>query len=99
MDAVVACSATIDNGVSWPEPAAGRCSRDDESTSPALLGEEVGRRLPPEPTPEQAWAYVNELWAGDPGGRGWQVRVPAGATRLALKDDEDDPAPDGPEPA
>lgn len=36
-------------------------------------------------------AYVNELWEGDPGGRGWQVRVPAGATWLSLRDDEDDP--------
>ena len=57
----------------------------------ALLGDELGRRLPPEPTPEQAWAYVNELWEGDPGGRGWQVRVPAGAIWLSLRDDEDDP--------
>jgi hypothetical protein len=64
----------------------------------ALLGEEFGRRLPPDPTPEQAWAYVNELWEGDPGGRGWQLRVPAGATWLALWDDEDAPAPEGPEP-
>jgi hypothetical protein len=57
----------------------------------ALLGDEFGRELPPDPTPEQAWAYVNELWEGDPGGRGWQVRVPAGATWLSLRDDEDDP--------
>jgi hypothetical protein len=48
--------------------------------------------LPKDPTPEQAWAYVNELWEGDPGGRGWQARVPAGATWLSLRDDEDDPA-------
>jgi hypothetical protein len=65
----------------------------------ALLEEEVGRGLPPNPTPEQAWAYVRELWKGDPGGRGWQVRVPAGATWLSLRDEEDDPARrGGPEP-
>ena len=64
------------------------------------LGDEfAGSPLPADPTPEQAWAYVNELWAGDPGGRGWQRRVPAGATWVALRDDEDDPAPAGPEPA
>jgi hypothetical protein len=34
----------------------------------ALLGSEFGRELPPNPTPEQAWAYMNELWEGDPGG-------------------------------
>jgi hypothetical protein len=33
----------------------------------ALLGEEFGRALPPNPTPEQAWEYVNGLWEGDPG--------------------------------
>jgi hypothetical protein len=43
------------------------------------LGEEFARSpLPEDPTPEQAWKYVNELWEGDPGGRGWQVRVPGG---------------------
>ncbi len=42
------------------------------------LGDEFGGApLPDDPTPEQAWAYVNELWSGDPGGRGWQLRVPA----------------------
>jgi hypothetical protein len=64
----------------------------------ALLGKDFGRRLPPDPTAEQAWEYVNALWSGDPGGRGWQERLPAGATWLGLRDDEDDPAPDGPEP-
>jgi hypothetical protein len=64
------------------------------------LGDEFGvTPLPDDPTAEQAWAYVNDLWSGDPGGRGWQLRVPAGATWVALRDDEDDPAPDGPEPA
>lgn len=58
----------------------------------ALLGREVGFELPPDPTPEQAWAYVRELWEGDPGGRGWQARVPAGATWLSRWDDEDEPA-------
>jgi hypothetical protein len=63
------------------------------------LGDESGCELPLDPTPEKAWAYVNELWAGDPGGRGWQVRVPAGATWLSLRDDERDPARGGgPEP-
>jgi hypothetical protein len=63
------------------------------------LGDEfAGTPLPDDPTPEQAWAYVNELWESDPGGRGWQRRVPEGATWVALQDDEDDPAPDGPEP-
>jgi hypothetical protein len=57
------------------------------------LGDEFARSpLPPDPTPEQAWAYVNALWEGDPGGRGWQVRVPAGATWLSLRDDGDDTA-------
>lgn len=65
----------------------------------ALLGGEFGRELPPDPTPEKAWAYVNELWEGDPGGRGWPVRVPAGATWLSLRDDEDDAGRGGgPEP-
>ena len=64
------------------------------------LGAEFARSpLPEDTTPEQAWAYVNELWEGDPGGRGWQVRVPAGATWLSLRDDEGDPARGGgPEP-
>jgi hypothetical protein len=64
------------------------------------LGGEFARSpLPEDPTPEQAWAYVTELWEGDPGGRGWQVRVPPGATWLSLRDDEDDPArAGGPEP-
>ena len=64
------------------------------------LGDEfAGSPLRADPTAEQAWAYVNELWSGDPGGRMWQLRVPEGATWLALRDDEDDPAPGGPEPA
>lgn len=64
------------------------------------LGDEFeGAALPDDPTPEQAWAYVNALWANEPGGRGWQIRVPAGATWVALRDDEYDPAPAGPEPA
>jgi hypothetical protein len=54
-------------------------ARENES----LLGGELGRELPPDPSPEQARAYMNELWEGDPGGRGWHVRVPAGATWLA----------------
>lgn len=63
------------------------------------LGDEfAGSPLPADPTPEEAWRYVRDLWAGDPGGRGWQVRVPPGATWLCLRDDEDDPAPGGPEP-
>jgi hypothetical protein len=66
----------------------------------ALLGEELRRGLQPDPTPEEAWAYVNELWEGDPGGRGWQVRVPAGATWLSLRDDEHDhDRKGGPEPS
>src|SRR5438105_4888675 len=50
----------------------------------ARLGAESGLDLQPDPTPEQAWAYVNHLWEGDPGGRGWQTRIPAGATWLEL---------------
>jgi hypothetical protein len=46
-------------------------------------------------TPGQAWAIVNKIWEGDPGGRGWQARVPAGATWLSLRDDQDDPARGG----
>jgi hypothetical protein len=63
------------------------------------LGDEFGvAPLPDDPTPEQAWEYVDELWSGDLGGRMWRVRVPDGATWVALRDDEDEPAPDGPEP-
>ena len=59
----------------------------------ALQGDEPDPvpRLPDDPTPEQAWEFVNQLWSGDPGGRGWQARAPAGATWLLLRDDEDDP--------
>lgn len=63
-----------------------------------LGGEFAGAPLPDDPTPEKAWEYVDELWLGDPGGRMWHVRVPDGATWLALRDDEDDPAPGGSEP-
>jgi hypothetical protein len=63
-----------------------------------LGGEFGGAPLPADPTAEDAWRYVDELWLGDPGGRMWHVRVPDGATWLALRDDPDDPAPDGPEP-
>lgn len=60
------------------------------------LGDEFATSpLPPDPTPEQARAYVNDLWAGDPGGRGWQARVPKGATWLSLRDDQGDPARGG----
>jgi hypothetical protein len=65
----------------------------------ALFGGDFGHGLPTDPTPEQAWAYVNELWEGDPGGRGWQVRVPSGATWLSLRDDEEEANRDsGPAP-
>jgi hypothetical protein len=64
------------------------------------LGDEFeGTPLPDDPTAEEAWEYVRALWSGDPGGRGWQVRVPEGATWVALRDDADDPAPGGPEPS
>jgi hypothetical protein len=63
-----------------------------------LGGEFAKSPLPEDPTPEQAWAYVNELWEGDPGGRGWQARVPTGATWVALRENEDDTVPDGPVP-
>jgi len=54
--------------------------------------------LPEDPTPEQAWAYVNAIWKTTPA-RGWQVRIPAGATWLSLRHDEDDPVRgEGPEP-
>src|SRR5436190_24034634 len=63
------------------------------------LGDEFAKSpLPDDPTPEQAWEYVNSLWEDDPGGRGWQLRVAGGATWLSLRDDDDDPGPDGPEP-
>jgi hypothetical protein len=64
------------------------------------LGDEFARSpLPPDPAPEHAWAYVNELWEGDPGGRGWQARVLSGATWLSLRDDDEDRARSaGPEP-
>jgi hypothetical protein len=35
-------------------------------------------------------------WEGDPGGRGWQVSVPEGATWVLLSDDEE-PGLNGPE--
>ncbi len=64
------------------------------------LGDEFAKTpLPANPTPEQAWAYVNALWEGDPGGRGWQLRVPAGATWLSLRDDDDPARGGGPEPS
>jgi hypothetical protein len=71
-------------------------ARENESE----LGDEVAKSpLPEDPTPEQAWAYVNELWEGDPGGRGWQLRLPDGATWFSLRDDEDDRGRGGgPEP-
>src|SRR5262245_55124381 len=64
------------------------------------LGDEfAGAPLPDDPTPEESWAFVNELWSGDIGGRGWQERVPEGATWLALRDDADDHARgEGPAP-
>jgi hypothetical protein len=40
-----------------------------------------------------------ELWSGDLGGRVWPVRLPDGATLGGAVDDEDDPAPDGPQAA
>jgi hypothetical protein len=53
------------------------------------LGEAFARSpLPEDPTPEQAWKYVNELWEGDPRGRGWLVRVPPRATWLWLRHGE-----------
>jgi hypothetical protein len=61
----------------------------------ALLGRELGLDLPPDPTPEQAWAYVNELWEGDPGGRGWQRPIPPGATWLSLRRAADEAAQEG----
>ena len=63
------------------------------------LGDEFAQTpLRDDPTPEEAWVYVNEIWGGDPGGRGWQVSVPTGATWLSLRHNEDAPAPDRPEP-
>jgi hypothetical protein len=62
------------------------------------LGGEFGGAMPDDPTAEQAWEYVDALWSGDPGGRMWHVRVPEGATWLALRDDEHDPRAGGPEP-
>src|SRR5437879_2289897 len=57
------------------------------------LGDEVAKSpLPLDPTPEQAWAFVSDIWEGDSGGRGWQAHVPAEATWLSLRDDEDDSA-------
>ena len=42
-----------------------------------LGAEFAGAPLPPDPTPEEAWAYVNELWSGDPGGRrSWRPTTP-----------------------
>ena len=63
------------------------------------LGAEFAKSsLPEDPTPQQAWAYVNALWEGDPGGRGWQVRIPAGATWLSLRDDDEASRGPGPVP-
>lgn len=35
-------------------------------------------------TPEEAWDQTNEIWEGDPGGRGWQVRIPKGAQWVTI---------------
>jgi hypothetical protein len=63
---------------------------------------EFPENAPDEPsveTAEQAWEVINAIWEGDPGGRGWQARLPSGATWLSLRDDEDNPARGGgPEP-
>jgi hypothetical protein len=34
---------------------------------------------------EQAWKIIDEIWAGDPGGRGWHERVPDGSGWLTIK--------------
>jgi hypothetical protein len=63
------------------------------------LGHEFGAEpLPGEPTPEEAWAYVDDLWSADPGGRGWHVRIPPNATWVVLRSDEGDSDRGGPEP-
>ncbi|HEY2353778.1 MAG TPA: hypothetical protein VGH79_02600 [Gaiellaceae bacterium] len=54
--------------------------------------------LPAAPRPEQAWEYLDALWSGEPGGRGWHVRIPDGATWLALQSDDGDSDRGGPEP-
>jgi len=50
-------------------------------------------------TPEQAWEVINEIWEGDPGGRGWQLRVPQGAQWVQIEfPGEDDPRWGGADP-
>jgi len=64
------------------------------------LGDDFAdEQLTNDPTPEQALEYINALWRGDVGGRGFQLRVPEGATWVSLGDAEIDPElGNGPEP-
>jgi hypothetical protein len=48
-------------------------------------------------TADEAWALIDELWEGDPGGRGWHVRVPEGAQWVRVHNDDGqrgDPVPE-----
>jgi hypothetical protein len=48
---------------------------------------------------EEAWRRIHEIWEGDPGGRGWEERVPDGAQWLSLRKSEswDSPREETPE--
>jgi hypothetical protein len=40
-------------------------------------------RLPE--TADEAWQVIDEIWSGDPGGRGWHKRIPEGAGWLTVR--------------
>jgi hypothetical protein len=39
-------------------------------------------------TAEDAWRIVDEIWAGDPGGRGWHKRIPNGSGYVTITKQE-----------
>lgn len=58
-----------------------RCYRENAED----FGRPDGHPPPDEATPEQAWAAVDALWDGDPGGAGWRCRLVPGSTWLRLR--------------
>jgi hypothetical protein len=39
-------------------------------------------------TADQAWRVIDEIWEGDPGGRGWHKRIPVGSGWLTISRQE-----------
>jgi hypothetical protein len=35
-------------------------------------------------TAEEAWKLIDQIWEGDPGGRGWHKHIPQGATYMTV---------------